>query len=303
MDQFDTRRVHRLPTTKALRALVFDVDGVILDTLAQHCSAIKQTLEFFGWKDLADKDYAQPLKGFSSERIFRNLIKEGATHPAYGDPQELLKALYDLKTSTYVSEIEKDINTKKLTIRPGIEDLLLDAEEAHVPLAIASASNSEAVGKIVNKLGLHHYLGNNQVCHRAHSKPDPHSYIAAMALCGIHPRSYQHCVAVEDTHAGALSALAAGMQVVITTSSFTDMQKVHVLTNEGIPQHQLREYRRPSMTDEDIRELEAFEGGRPRKAALVLDSLLFDREDLLRTGDRPMTALEILDDLCPPIKR
>lgn len=282
---YETRRLDRAPETKTLRALIFDVDGTIADTLPQHERAILRALLDYGFSKLASLDFKPQLRQYSSQRIFGDLImKYKLILPGAFRNEEDYKAacrelrdkIYRLKTDYYIQEIEHDIGgtipDRKLLLRPGIGTLLKEAAGAHVPMAIASASNTEAVGKMVNQFGINGHF-RTTVCHVPQSKPDPRTYVLAMQSCDVTKYEYHKCLAVEDTANGAVAALAAGMQVIVTRSSFSDMDNILPLAEKGVSRNDLRTLR-GSLLEEDVTVLERLEApAGARRIALVLDSL------------------------------
>ena len=83
---------------------------------------------------------------------------------------------------------------------------------ARWPLALASSSNRELIDLVLETAHLAHYfqatVSSEEV---AHGKPAPDVYLEAARRLGSEP---SRCVAIEDSHNGILSAVAAGMRVI-----------------------------------------------------------------------------------------
>lgn len=230
------------PKTQALRGIVLDVDGVIADTIEEHDAAIRMALRSYGFDQLAQQSYRAQLTNFSSEKIFRNLLITGALAIPKGftEGDAFIRAIYARKTEFYTHAIELDIKSKSLQARPGIEGLIIEADENRVPMAIGSASNISAVSALINGLGLHGYLDKNTVTHKTDHKPSPATYRSALELLDISESNAAQVVAFEDTFFGALSALSAGLHVVVTRSSYTDTDRINRLAKDGLTQTDIK---------------------------------------------------------------
>lgn len=98
-------------------------------------------------------------------------------------------------------------------LKPGAKELLISLQSAGVVCAVASSSSAQEVEIRLARAGILHfiagYAGGDEV---EQGKPDPAVYMLAAERIGIAPFC---CLAFEDSHNGALSALAAGMQVAL----------------------------------------------------------------------------------------
>lgn len=185
----------------AVRAILFDLDGVLTDTAELH---------FQSWKSVADElgipfDRAanEALRGLSREESLERLL---GPRCAEFTPDEKA-AITRQKNEAYLDRV------RRMSLRdvfPGAADLLRDLRSAGVRLAVASSSrNAHAV---VERLGIGPLLdaivdGNDA----PRSKPDPQVFLLAAKRLGVAP---QDCVVVEDAASGVAAALAAGMRVV-----------------------------------------------------------------------------------------
>ena len=180
----------------SLRAVVFDLDGVITDTAEFHYQA---------WQQLADEE-GLPFNRESNERLRgvprrdSLLIILNGRDETEGRIQELMAR----KNSYYVAKLD-EITPDHLL--PGVLKLLDELDTAHIPYAIASASkNATAVCErlgIVDRLAV---LADGNSVDRQKPYPDLFRYTAARLNC---PPG--QCLVVEDAAAGIEAALAAGM--------------------------------------------------------------------------------------------
>lgn len=207
----------------SLKAVIFDLDGVITDTAEHH---------YLAWKEIADelelpftREFNENLKGVSrleSLRLLLSLDSEGKSYE-----EEQMNDMAFRKNEIYKRLIAGITPSDAL---PGIAELLDELKERGIKTAIASASkNAFAV------------IGNLQMESRfdiivdaatvASSKPDPEVFLSAASQLGIKP---EHCLGVEDAAAGVEAILAAGMTAVAIgrPEHFPDADRVFASTAE-----------------------------------------------------------------------
>jgi HAD superfamily hydrolase (TIGR01509 family) len=197
-------------------ALLFDCDGVLVDTEAEgHRVAFN---EAFARKGLPHEwgleAYGALLEvGGGKERMDAYFSARAAEEPwaSVVDPNErkaFLKELHELKTDIFNQLIE----TGRLPVRPGVQRLIDEAIEGGVKVAVCSTSNERAVSNIVRVL-----LGDRVAAAMRvfagdvveKKKPAPDIYLLAAAELGVSPA---RCVVVEDSRIGLAAGKAAGMR-------------------------------------------------------------------------------------------
>ena len=184
---------------RQFEAVIFDLDGVIVDTAKFH---------YLGWKRLADElgipfDQAknERMKGVSRMESLRILLEGSAK--AWGDPE----VLADRKNAYYRVMVEKMTPSD---VFPGVIELLRKLRTMGIKVGVASSSRN--AGAVIGKLGIAPLLdtvvGGND-CLRP--KPAPDLFL----LCAVRLEAApQKCVVVEDAQAGIDAAKAAGMYAV-----------------------------------------------------------------------------------------
>lgn len=197
-----TTRPTTRPTTKpAKRAVIFDVDGVLVRTDAMHerswrALARQEGLPFPD--DLPDK-----LRGVSRERSLQ-LVLGDALDRTTPDQRAALMAR---KNAAFLEEVNAMTPADTL---PGVRELLTSLREAGLKLAAASASRNARV--VLDRVDLTSSLDAIIDGHDApKAKPDPQCFLLAAAKLQVEPA---RCVVVEDAPAGVEAALQAGMRVV-----------------------------------------------------------------------------------------
>lgn len=198
-----------------LQAVVFDCDGILVDTEPLHYQAFQEVLGPLG----LGHDYARYLDryiGFDDRDAFLEAFREAGRPPEPGLLTRLIKA----KEAALQRIILKGISTF-----PGVVELVRSLADRKVPLAVASGALRREVNAFIESLGL---TGLFCVIVAAdevkRSKPDPETYLVALERMrsylkdeSLDPRA---CVAIEDTPAGIESAESAGLHVVGVTNSF-----------------------------------------------------------------------------------
>ncbi|WP_211746648.1 beta-phosphoglucomutase [Paenibacillus sp. Marseille-Q4541] len=200
-----------------MKAVIFDLDGVITDTAEYH---------YLAWKSLADelklpfdKSFNEKLKGVSRMESLELILSLGDV--TYSDEEK--KALAEKKNDLYKEMIEK---VTPADLLPGIESLLKELQEAGISTALASASKNAPF--ILDRLEVTHYFNHVvDVNLIKQGKPDPEIFLTGASKLGIAP---ENCVGIEDAEAGIESILSAGMYAV-GVGTPAQMQKADLIVS------------------------------------------------------------------------
>jgi HAD superfamily hydrolase (TIGR01509 family) len=187
-----------------IEAVVFDLDGVLLDTETVWDRVREELARERGgrWHERAQRD----MMGMSSPEWSRYM------HDAIGlkeSPEEINAEVVRRLIESY---------REQLPLFPGATAAVQRLAE-HWPLGLASSSNREVIDLALELGGLAQYfkatVSSEEV---ARGKPAPDVYLEAVRRLGVAP---QHAAAVEDSSNGILSAYSAGLRVVaIPTAEF-----------------------------------------------------------------------------------
>lgn len=185
--------------TRLPRALLFDLDGLLLDTETLARNSFTQACEEIGWKRIDLEIYRRCIghHGYAIERI----LKDG-----YGDdfPWDEIKPRFQ-----YI--YHHHIEYHPVDVKPGAVDLLTYAQELALPCAIATSSHLQTAKSKLNLTDLSQYfsavVSADDV---SNGKPNPEPYLKAAKLIGESPHL---CWAMEDSPTGVQAAVAAGCQV------------------------------------------------------------------------------------------
>jgi HAD superfamily hydrolase (TIGR01509 family) len=191
-----------------VRALVFDFDGLILDT---------ETPEFTVWNQIFAEHGVEMPSDYWIQVIGRGAEQQ------IERPPELLTRLTGSYVETESARLERRGRILELIqreqARPGVVSLLDQAREAGVPAAIASSSRHEWVDGFVDRLGL---LDRFQAILCAddvqRAKPFPDLYLLACERLQAEPT---HSIALEDSPNGIAAAKSAGLFTIAVPNSVT----------------------------------------------------------------------------------
>jgi HAD superfamily hydrolase (TIGR01509 family) len=206
-------------------ALLFDCDGVLVDTEAEgHRIAFNEAFARFNLPHMWSlEEYGRLLEiGGGKERMNFYFSEREEQEPwaSVKDAEErkaFLKKMHEAKTDMF----NKLIETGKLPVRPGVIRLINEAIDAGVKVAVCSTSNERAVSNIVrvmlgDRIAQHMRVFAGDVVPK--KKPAPDVYLLAAKELSVEPAN---CVVIEDSKIGLAAGKAAGMRVVVTESYYT----------------------------------------------------------------------------------
>lgn len=190
-----------LDFNNVIKALIFDLDGVIVDTAHYHFVAWQRLARELGI-DFTEKDNER-LKGVSRMRSLEIILEIGNRQMSESEKERLATR----KNAWFVEYIQ---NVKPDEIFPGVKEMIRACKAAGFRVALASSSkNARTVLRNLKVEDLFEgFVDGNMI---THSKPNPEIFLKAAAQLGVEP---QHCVVFEDAEAGVEAALAAGMKCV-----------------------------------------------------------------------------------------
>lgn len=217
-----------------LKALIFDCDGVLVDTERDgHRVAFNRAFTEKGYDFQWDVPlYGELLKIAGGKERMRAYFEKNDWPNNESDKDALIKELHKLKTDLYMQIIE----SRQLPLRPGVKRLMDEAIEAGITLAVCSTSNERAVNLVVEKLlgaerksKFSAILAGDVVSNK---KPDPEIYNLAKDRLKLVPCD---CVVIEDSRNGLLAAKGAGMKCIVTTNGYTseeDFSEADMIVSE-----------------------------------------------------------------------
>jgi len=186
---------------KEVKACLFDLDGVIVDTAKYHYLAWKRLSQELGF-DFTEEDNER-LKGVSRMASLEILLSIGQV--VVSEEEKLSMA--EKKNKWYVDYISK---LKEDEILPGVKEFLTLLRENGIKVALGSASKNSML--ILENLKLIPYfdaiIDGNKV---SKAKPDPEVFLLGAKELGVNA---EECVVFEDAEAGIEAAKRANMKAV-----------------------------------------------------------------------------------------
>ncbi len=208
----------------AIKAVLFDMDGVICDTERDgHRVAFNMTFREFGFQDeWSEEQYHDLLQiGGGKERMKHYWQTHGFSRPIPADEiDQLIEDMHARKTELYVDLIKAG----RLPVRPGVRRFMVEAGELGLKRAICTTSNEKAaiamLETLLRDIVFDVVLAGDVVSNK---KPDPEIYTQALSRLGLGP---EEAFAVEDSRNGVMAAKGAGLHVVVTTNEYTEQENV-----------------------------------------------------------------------------
>ncbi|HEY2271158.1 MAG TPA: HAD family phosphatase [Jatrophihabitantaceae bacterium] len=205
-----------------LEAVLFDMDGTLVDTEPYWIAAEYALVESFGgtWSDA----HAHALVGNALIDSAIYIREHGGVDM---DPPDIVERLLD----DVVIATEKEIPW-----RPGARELLASLAERGVPCALVTMSYARLADTMTAQLPPGTFAAVVTGDQVSDGKPHPEAYLTAAARLGADPRM---CVAIEDSTTGIASATAAGCVVIgiphhVTVTAEASVRIVDSLTNLSV---------------------------------------------------------------------
>jgi N-acetyl-D-muramate 6-phosphate phosphatase len=189
-------------------AVLFDLDGTLVDTVDTRIAAWLRSLEDAGLP--TSREQLAPLIGLDGKR----LAKEVAAVAGAPIDEARAEEIDDLSGETY-----EQLNRSPRPL-PGVRRLVEAIEARHISWAIATSSRKAQVATSVGALGLAAEPTIVDASHVEHAKPEPDLLLLAARELGVDPG---RCWYVGDSTWDMVSAVAAGMVAIgVTAGSAVD---------------------------------------------------------------------------------
>ena len=196
-----------------IRTVIFDMDGVIIDTEPIHHNAFLTQFAELGIA-VSAAEYATFL-GKSTRNVFQRLKQEYHLAPEVETmllrKRELFNRLFDEDAT--------------LCLLPGVRVLIEDLRHHDVQLVVASSASKATISRVFDRFGLGEYF-----THRvsgedfAESKPHPAIFLRAAELAAT---PLAECIVIEDAANGVAAAKAAGIYCIAYVSPHSEGQNLH----------------------------------------------------------------------------
>lgn len=185
-----------------IKAVIFDMDGVITDTQPLHNKTNAEVLQFYGIP-LTEEDLSK-FAGIPNKKIFPDLFKK---YNIKSDPNKAVLEKWRLITK----------RTKKVRPISGVLNFIKNLHGNNFKLALASSSTENFINHILNSLKIKHFftiiINGDEI---KKGKPNPDIFLKAAEKLNINPAN---CLVLEDTPSGVKAAKSAGMKCIAITTS------------------------------------------------------------------------------------
>ncbi|OON70674.1 HAD family hydrolase [Hymenobacter sp. CRA2] len=198
-----------MPLQASDHALLFDMDGVLIDNTAYQARAFQLL-----FRELGLETKALPLLRRLNGMPATNILKTVFRHPV---PEKELKQYADRREFLY-----RVLYWEKRKETPGLTGFLQAARAAGFKLALGTGSASETIGYIIDQLDLRRHfdvvVGKDDV---DRGKPHADTFTVAARQLGVPP---ERCVVFEDAILGEQAAYKAGMRCIAVASGLKPEQ-------------------------------------------------------------------------------
>ena len=198
----------------SLQAVIFDMDGVLLDT---------ESVCFVCWERAATELGIHDIRGVYKKCVGTNVADTlDILHSAYGD--DFAAERFYERTSELFHVVEAE---QGLQLMPQVKACLQALQARGLRLAVASSTRTATVQRQLTASGIIGFF-ETLTCGDtvAHSKPAPDIYLKACASLALPPQS---CIAVEDSPNGVRAARAAGMDCVLVPDQLQPTEEIKKL--------------------------------------------------------------------------
>ena len=222
MDTAVTAAPSAAPSASAFDAVLFDCDGVLVDSEPLTCGVLRDMLEELGWR----MTLAECMNHFVGHTV-RTRWDLVQAHTGVPFRESWLQDFFARRNARLDAEIQA---------MPHIHAAVAHVHQRlHGRIACASGADRHKVELMLERVGLKpHFEGRIFSGHETpRSKPFPDVYLAAAAHLGVDPR---RCLVIEDTPVGVTAGVAAGATVwgyaaLGQAQSLCDAGAVHVFTD------------------------------------------------------------------------
>lgn len=184
---------------KKIKAVVFDMDGVLIDSEPLWRKAMITGFSQYGIT--VTEDDGRRLTGLRNDEVVGQLLKEHESHLSATDI-----------SATIINEVCRLIQNEGQPIS-GFTSLAKQLHEKKIPLAVATSSPMQVVNTVLDKLAIRNYFSAVVSAEKfPYGKPHPQVYIEACSALSQNPTE---CLAIEDSLNGALAAKSARMMVLV----------------------------------------------------------------------------------------
>lgn len=179
-----------------LKAVIFDMDGVMIDSEPVHQEANKRVMKELGLS--FEESYYAQFVGSTTDHMWDKMIQDFSLSQT---PEQLMEM-----SSRHVAEINGEDGYPEI---PGVSQLIRKLSGENLKLAVASSSGKKRIQYILDCMKLQsEFDGIVSGIEAKNPKPAPDTFLKAAELLQVQP---SECLVIEDSWNGMKAAKAAGM--------------------------------------------------------------------------------------------
>ena len=207
----------RINTNKMIKAVIFDMDGLLIDSepfwrLSQKNIFSKQGI------NLGEKDF----ESFMGKRVDEVVAIIFSRFPNQDKTQA--------ETAELIIDSVINLVIEKGLALPGVEKTLKELQQKNYKIGLASSSNLKIIKAVLKKLDIESYF---DVVHSAqfeeYGKPHPQTFISTAKMLGV---AHSECLVLEDSFHGVIAALAANMKCVAIPDTKANNLKRFIIADQ-----------------------------------------------------------------------
>jgi HAD superfamily hydrolase (TIGR01509 family) len=187
-----------------IEAVIFDMDGVIVESEKIKHEAGKRSLKKFGVEDYSKEVYQERI-GLSAVEFWSSIRKQFGLEATV---QELRKPWFE----EYIPLL------KTLPLKDGVDDLVLKLKAKGIKVALASSSDRKQISIVIGKFKEDNFQAVMSGDDVEKAKPDPEIFLKAAQKLNVQP---EKCLVIEDSFHGVTAAKRAGMKCVAIATEYT----------------------------------------------------------------------------------
>jgi len=199
-------RVEKILKTFETKAVIFDLDGTLLDNNSYHLKSWLEYLKNIG-RNISEEEYNANINGRTNTDVIKYIYDREMAD------EEILK--YTFEKEALYRELYKPF----IKPIPGLINFLQILQQKEIPMAIATSGIQPNIDFMFEEVSIRQYF--TEVVNSSHikkGKPDPEIYLKTASLLNIPPKN---CLVFEDAVVGIKSAKAAGMKVIAVATTQT----------------------------------------------------------------------------------
>ena len=182
-----------------IKAIIFDLDGVLVDTKKIHFAALNAALKKYEFKEISIDEHVKIFDGLPTNEKLKILQKR------IGLPKKYFSKINNYKQKITAQKLKKNIKKNSEIVK------IMKSLHRKYKIAVATNAVNSTLKICLNKLGISKYidfkLSNEDIIN---PKPNPEIYLRIFIKFGIYP---SEALIVEDSHYGREAAISSGAKL------------------------------------------------------------------------------------------